>query len=68
MRGVSASPVVVTPLRRSARSLVLPLVVWVVVFGGRVVCRACQRTIPLVAVLLPLPLAETARFLHHRPR
>ena len=60
--------VVVTPLRRGLRDLLIPFVVWVVVFGGRLLCRGCQRMIPVVAVLVPLPLDDTAALLRHRPR
>jgi hypothetical protein len=64
----ASAAVQVPPIRHNLIGVLLPMLVWVLVFGGRVLCRCCQRTIPLTAAFLPLPLEVTVALLHHRPR
>ncbi len=61
------SPVHVLPWRRDLGGLLFQLALWVLVFGGRVVCKGCQRAVPLTGLFVPLPLDDAVRLQHHRP-
>jgi len=58
----------VLPWRQHPGSVLLPMAVWVLVFGGRLLCKGCQRVVPLTTFWVPLPLEDTVRLQHHRPR
>jgi hypothetical protein len=62
------SPVSVVPWRSDLGAVLLPMLLWVLVFGGRLVCKGCQRAVPLTTFWVPLPLEDTVRLQHHRPR
>ncbi|MCW2714174.1 MAG: hypothetical protein JWN88_1221 [Frankiales bacterium] len=61
------TPVHVLPWRHDLIGLLFQLALWVLVFGGRVVCKGCQRAVPLTGLLVPLPLDDAVRLQHHRP-
>lgn len=62
------SPVYVLPWRRNVTGVLLPTLLWVLVFGGRLLCTGCQRLVPLTTFWVPLPLEDAVRLQHHRPR
>jgi hypothetical protein len=62
------SPVSVVPWRSDLGAVLLPMLLWVLVFGGRLVCKGCQRVVPLTTFWVPLPLEATVQLQHHRPR
>ena len=62
------SPVHVLPWRRNVGGVLLPMVLWVLVFGGRLLCTTCQRLVPLTTFWVPLPLEDAVRLQHHEPR
>lgn len=62
------SQVSVVPWRSDLGAVLLPMLLWVLVFGGRLVCKCCQRVVPLTTFWVPLPLEDTVRLQHHRPR
>ncbi len=63
-----SSQVQVLPWRRDLGAVLLPMLLWVLVFGGRLLCTSCQRVIPLTSFWVPLPLEDAVRLQHHRPR
>ena len=62
-----SSPVQVLPWHRDVGGVLLTTALWVLVFGGRRLCTACQRAVPLTGLLVPMPLDDAVRLQNHRP-
>ena len=60
-------PVRLLPWRSDLGGLLFQLALWVLVFGGRAVCKGCQRAVPLTGLFVPMPLDDAVRLQHHRP-
>lgn len=56
---MSSSGVTVPPLRANPRGLLVPAAIWVLLKGGRALCKAGQRCGRLTPFALPLPLEDT---------
>lgn len=60
--------VTVPPVRSNVRGLLYPIGVWVLLKGGRLICRNFQRCGRLTGVLVPLPLADAEVLQHWQVR
>ena len=64
----SVGPVTVPPVRSNLRGVLYPTGVWVLLKGGRAVCRNFQRCGRLTGVLVALPLEDAVALQHWKIR
>ena len=65
---VTVGPVTVPPVRSNLRGVLYPTGVWVLLKGGRAICRSFQRCGRLTGVLVPLPLEDAVALQHWKIR